>query len=218
MNVENDPVAGYYERNAARYDKGYDRPERQDDLAGVRAQVKALLGGHAVLELGCGTGYWTALLDEVAASVVAVDASPAMVALARERGRGLSKVDYRVADAFDLPQDLERFSAVFVGFLWSHLVRERQEVLLAHLRMRLGKDVLLVLLDDEYVEGSSLTIARTDLQGNTFEIQADADGTRHELPKGYPTDSQLRKRLGPVVREIRIMRWDHYWMLSARLK
>ena len=41
---------------------------------------------------------------------------------------------------------------------------------------------------------------------------------RFELPKNYPADSALRKRLGGDVREIRIERLTYYWMLTCRLK
>ena len=85
-------------------------------------------------------------------------------------------------------------------------------------RIRLGRDVSLILLDDAYVEGSSTTIARTDAQGNTYEIVAAPDGERFELPKNYPADSALRKRLGGEVREIRIERLTYYWLLTCRLK
>jgi len=75
-----------------------------------------------------------------------------------------------------------------------------------------------VLLDDVYVEGSSNTVARTDAQGNTYEIVSMPDGTRVERPKTYPTDSALRKRLANAAKEIRIARWEYFWVLTARLK
>jgi hypothetical protein len=128
------------------------------------------------------------------------------------------KVQFRMADAWQLPDDLGSFTAVFIGFWWSHVKREHQEKFLAHLRSKVGKDILLVLLDDVYVEGSSETVARTDLEGNTYQIRTAPDGERYEIPKTYPSDSALRKKLASSVREIRIVRLEYYWMLSCRLK
>lgn len=85
------------------------------------------------------------------------------------------------------------------------------------LRSQVGKDTLLVLIDNVYVEGSSTSIARTDLQGNTFQIRL-LDGESFEVLKNFPTDSALRKRLGAHLKDIRIQRVDHYWMLTGRLK
>jgi hypothetical protein len=86
------------------------------------------------------------------------------------------------------------------------------------LKKRLGKDVLLVILDDSFVEGFSETIARTDAEGTTYEILTTLDGERFELPKSYQSDSALRKRLGNVGKEIKIERIEFFWILTCRLK
>lgn len=210
--------AQFYAKSAANHDRVYDKPERQHDLAEMRTQVADILRGHVVLELACGTGYWTRILADSADSVVATDINPEMLALAALRGLPADKVRFRVADAYDLPDDLGSFTAVFIGFWWSHVKREQQEKFLAHLRSKVGKDVLVVLLDDVYVEGSSETVARTDLEGNTYQIRVAPDGERYEILKTYPSDSALRKKLASSVREIRIVRLEYYWMLSCRLK
>ncbi len=210
--------AQFYAKSAAVHDAIYDLPERQDDLEEMIERVAEVLDGHIVLELACGTGYWTSVLAESAAAVVATDINPEMLALAQARGLPADKVSWRQADAFHLPEDLGEFTAIFIGFWWSHIKRDQQDKFLAQLRLRFGKDTLLVLLDDAYVEGSSPTVARTDLEGNTFKIETAPDGQRYEIPKTYPSDSSLRKRLANATREIRITRLEYYWLLSCRLK
>ena len=208
----------YYATTASNHDRIYDRPERQEDLAAMRGHVEELMRGHRVLELCCGTGYWTRYIAEYADSVVATDINEEMLAMARLRGLPADRVQFRVADANALPDDLGSFTAVFIGFWWSHVKREEQERFLARLRAVVGKDTLVVLLDDCYVEGSSDTVARTDLEGNTYQIRVGGDGERYEIPKTYPSDSALRKKLASSVREIRIARREYYWILSCRLK
>ena len=210
--------AQFYAKSAANHDRVYDKPERQQDLAALRGQVAEALRGHRVLELACGTGYWTHIIAGSAESVTATDINPEMIALAQLRALPAGKVQLRVADAYDLPADIGSYSAVFIGFWWSHVKREEQERFLAQLRAKLGKDILLVLLDDVYVEGSSETVARTDLEGNTYQIRTAPDGERYEIPKNYPSDSALRKKLAASVREIRIVRSAYYWMLTCRVK
>ncbi len=222
--MDKNEVIAYYDGIAAHYDNagaGYSE-EQLEDLDEAREQLATLLSGHRILELGCGTGAWTEVLSETAESVLATDASAAMLDLARMHGEDLDNVEYRLVDALALPDDIgsgeDKFTAVFMAGLWSRLTRDQQEALLLSLKKRLGKDVLLVVFDDAYVETESATIARTDLQGNTHEFQLDADGNRHELVKNYPTDSYLRKRLDKVGREIKIARWEFYWVLTCRLK
>lgn len=217
-------LATYYALSAPTYEQVYARPERQDDLEELHEKMLDVLEGHKVLEIACGTGYWTETIAASATSVHATDINVEMLDLASKRG--LSTVQFSLADAFDLPIDIAadagpgvgKFTACFAGFWWSHVKREDQERFLAHLRARLGKDVLLVLIDNTYVEGSSGTIARTDAEGNTYQIRTAADGRRYEVLKNFPSDSTLRKKIGSSVREIRILRLEYYWLLSCRLK
>jgi SAM-dependent methyltransferase len=208
----------FYAKSASNHDRVYDHPERQDDLAEMREHVADVLSGHTVLELACGTGYWTRTIAEVADHVVATDINPEMIAMAALRKMPADKVELRVADAYNLPDDLGEFTAVFIGFWWSHIKREDQIKFLAKLKAKFGKDLFIVLLDETYVEGVSNTVARTDLEGNTFHIRVAPDGERYEIPTTYPTDSSLRKKLAPAAREIRLVRLEHYWLLSCRLK
>lgn len=217
--MNKDAVAAYYARNAERYDSLVEQSEeRQEDLQEAGEQLATLLKGHRVLELGCGTGAWTEMIAQGAESVLATDVNEEMLDVARELGEGLANVSWRRVDALDLPADLGGFTAVFMAGLWSHFTRDEQDLFLAQLKKRLGKDVLLVLVDDEYIEDESPTIARTDAQGNTFHIVTDEDGSRHELAKSYPTDSALRKRVGAVGKDLKIARWEFYWVLTCKLK
>ena len=87
----------YYGDRAPTYDEAYTRTGHSDrgaeanarwfaELAVVEAAVDALdLVGADVLELGCGTGHWTARLAARARSVTALDASPEMLDIARTK-------------------------------------------------------------------------------------------------------------------------------------
>lgn len=71
-------------------------------------------GGERILDVGCGPGFYCAeLLQEVGASgsVVGVDASPAMLALARRRCAGHDNIEFHEASAIGLPVEYESFDA-----------------------------------------------------------------------------------------------------------
>jgi hypothetical protein len=108
------------------------------------------------------------------------------------------------------------YTAVFSEF--SAVKREDQDRFLKEVRQRTGKDVLLVLLGEAYVEGSSTVTARTDLSGNTYQLRNNNAGERFEKLTNYPTDSYLRKKLATFGREIRIERHKYYWFVNCRLK
>ena len=81
-----DQLAKYYATIAQQYERVYDKPERQEDLEVLRDKVADVLEGHTVLELACGTGYWTEVVAESAESVLATDINDEMLALAQSRG------------------------------------------------------------------------------------------------------------------------------------
>ena len=216
--MNNQQVAKYYALLGEALEDKYLEPDMDEDIDDMSIHLGNVLTGHTVLELGCGTGFWTEVAAESALSVLAVDINANLVDIARERPMTEGKVTFRVADALDLPEDIGKFSAVLVSFLWSHLNKKEQEQLLATLKKRLGKDVLLVLLDDAFVEGFSETIARTDADGTTYQILTTPEGERFEVPKSYQSDSALRKRLGNVAKEIKIERIEFFWILTCRLK
>jgi ubiquinone/menaquinone biosynthesis C-methylase UbiE len=208
----------YYAVNADNYDQIYADEARFDDLDDLQEMVAELFQDHKVLELGCGTAYWTDLIAETAESVYATDIAQEMLDLAATRGLDEDVVTFGQLDAFNLPDGMEgEYTAVFIGNLWRHVRREEQEKYLKTLRAKLGKDVLLVVLDESMVDGVTV-IARTDAEGNTFEFLTADDGQRYEIMRNYMTDSTLRKRFANHAKQIRVERLQYYYLLSCKLK
>ncbi len=209
-------LVSYYAKRSDFSEEGYGDPGRQADLAVLQEHVKEALQGKRVLEIACGAGYWTQHIAEVADSVLAFDINPALIEAARAKVRS-NKVEFAVADAFDLKVE-DKFSACFAGFWWSHVKREDQASFIAKLREQLGKDALLVMLDNWYIDDGSMPVARSDAEGNTYQIFKLSNNERCEVLKNFPTDSALRKKLGPLMKDLRILRLEHYWMLTGKLK
>ena len=64
-----DNMRAYYAERAPVYDRVYGYPERQADLLTLRRRVAPLLAGKRVLEVAAGTGYWTEVISQSAASI-----------------------------------------------------------------------------------------------------------------------------------------------------
>ena len=206
----------YYARRAAHYDDIYRQPARQADLDDLSERVQELLLGKKVLEVACGTGYWTEKIAGLADSIMATDINPEMLALAKNKPALRSGVQFALANALALPAG--DFDACLAGFWWSHLPRAEQSSFLDGLQKICGSGSLLVMFDNCQVEGDSVPIARTDLEGNTYQIRRLPDGSRHEVLKNYPTDSALRKKLAGHARDIRLVRNENFWLLTAILR
>jgi trans-aconitate methyltransferase len=199
-------------------DSPYMVEERLDDLEDMQDKLAEVVEGRRVLEVACGTGYWTEILAETADAIVATDVNADALELAQTRD--LPNTSWIAADARDLPDEVLEAEpdTLFAGSFWPYIPRDAQDGLIKHWRDRLGADTLLVLVGESYVEGVSGSVARTDAQGNTWQIQRLPDGSRTEVMCNFPTDSALRKRFAPLSRELRITRLEHYWMLTCRLK
>lgn len=82
---------------------------RTGDVLRRRRLVREALAaapGERVLDVGCGAGFYVAeLLEDLGpdGSIVGVDSSPQMLALARRRCEGHDNVDFREGDASSLP-------------------------------------------------------------------------------------------------------------------
>lgn len=209
-------MAEYYARRDNFDEEDVENPDAMDALDEIMDRLRELMTGRRVLELACGDGYWTDELAEYAESVLATDINPNLIEMAKTRALPEDVVQFAVADALDLQVQGE-FTACFAGFWWSHVRRQDQADVIARLTNIVGKGGLLVLVDNSIIEGET-AIARTDAEGNTYQIHAVPGGDRYEIVKNYHTDSTLRKRLGPLLRDMRVHRYDHYWMLTARLK
>ncbi|HZM33613.1 MAG TPA: methyltransferase domain-containing protein [Burkholderiales bacterium] len=210
-------LEAYYAKRAAEYEAIYAKPERQADLARMRVDIPALFAGKRVLEIACGTGYWTPLIAAQAESVLALDFAPETLAIARSKKVPRGNVRFEQGDAYRLPAWPESFSASYAGFWWSHIPLERVDAFLAGLHRRLAPEARVVFMDNLYVEGSSTPLARRDAAGNTYQERRLADGSRHEVLKNFPTPGELEARLGRVGTEVRVKRYEYYWLATYRI-
>lgn len=210
-------MQAYYAQRAREYERIYDKPERQADLARLRADIPALLEGETVLEIACGTGYWTPLIAARARSVLAVDYAVETLEIARSKIYEKQNVDFQQGDAYDLPAWPRKFSACYAGFWWSHIPLERIDSFLTGLHARLAPGARVAFMDNLYVEGSNTPLARRDAAGNTYQERRLADGSRHEVLKNFPADGELEARLARTGSEVQVTRYQYYWLASYRI-
>ena len=210
-------LLAYYGRRAHEYEQIYEKPERQADLARVRSWLQETLAGHRILEVACGTGYWTAALAPEAAAITATDASPEALELAREKPYPPGRVRFTLADAYALSHVPGDFTAGMAAFWWSHVPCARQAAFLHGLHRRLGIGATVVLVDNRFVVGSSTPISRRDAEGNTYQRRRLADGTEYEVLKNFPAQAELEAALTPFAEEVSVTEFAYYWGARYRV-
>lgn len=212
-------MAAYYARRAASYEQVYAKPERQADLRLMEAWLAQQFSGRRVLEIACGTGWWTPHGAAHAAHWRATDLNPETMAVARHKTLPAGIVQFQTLDAYTLdglPVE-DHFDAAFAGFWWSHVPLARLPGWLDTLHQRLAPGAHVVMLDNRLVAGSSSPVSRRDEGGNTYQMRPLPDGSRHEVLKNFPTADQAIAALGSRARDAQWMACEHYWVLHYRL-
>lgn len=211
-----DSLRDYYARRAAEYERIYAKPERQADLREMAAWLPSCFVGRRVLEVACGTGWWTQLAARDATQWLATDVNEETLAIARAKVLPAA-VRLSMADAYTLDGIDGAFDAAFAGFWWSHVPMARLPSWLHTLQAKLRPGASVVFIDNLYVEGSSTPIARRDADGNTYQQRALDDGSTHEVLKNFPAREQAMAALGSRARNTQCHQWTHYWSLTYEL-
>lgn len=197
----------YYRRRAREYD------ETAYDLSTARARIEGLVARLAlagrVLEIACGTGLWTEFLARTADSVVALDAAPEVLAIARERVRA-GNVVFETADVFSWKTD-RTFDTIFFSAWLSHVPDRRFAEFWQKLRTLLaaGGRVLLV---DEHVD-----VAAKETRVVTVDELVErrlADGSVHRVVKNFIDPPELTRRLHSLGWSCTIVRDGPDWVLG----
>ena len=206
----------YYQLRAPEYEGVYAKPERQADLHTLREWLAGEARGLTLLEIACGTGYWTSVAATTAKGIVATDFNLGPLEIARSKSLG-THVSFSLADAFALPD----FGLVFDGgmahFWWSHVALADQQRLLGHFASKLRTGAKLLMIDNNFVAGSMTPISRTDALGNTYQLRRLGSGGEHEVLKNFPSNEELHNALSSFFVAVKILQLQHYWAVSATL-
>jgi demethylmenaquinone methyltransferase/2-methoxy-6-polyprenyl-1,4-benzoquinol methylase len=176
------------------------------------------LTGRIVLEVACGTGFWTERLASECGRWLATDASSDVLDLARRKSYPLGKVTLAQADAYSLTVESWPFTAGFAAFWWSHVPRERLAAFLDNFHARLAPGARVVFCDNRFVEGNSTPLSRRDSRGNTYQLRRLADGSQHEVMKNFPTGPELQAACSEAgACNFSLLEFTYYWCAQYRV-
>jgi len=213
MSIEAETIE-HYARRAKEYELVYyQKPERQDEIGAFRDLLTQTFSGKRVLEIACGTGFWTQALSHCAQSVTAVDINDEMLRIARAKPLGQANVTFMKLDVYELPDSLGGFDAALIAFWWSHIPKQRLRKFLMDLHRSFSVSCEVLVMDNRYVEGNSTPLSRTDEDGNTYQTRKLLDGSSHELIKNFPTETELLQSLHGIATNIKFEYLQHYWTM-----
>ena len=197
----------YYRKRAGEYDEWWLRTGRydhgetlnaawHDDAHAVEHALVAWLDGHRptrALELACGTGLFTRWLAPRVGELVAIDASPEVQAINRDRVRA-DNVRYEVADLFAW-EPTERFDLVFMSFWLSHVPDDRFDAFWGKLRSALAPGGSAYVIDSGWdMTSTAKNHVRPDREAGVAERKLN-DGSRYRIVKIFHEPGALALRL-----------------------
>jgi demethylmenaquinone methyltransferase/2-methoxy-6-polyprenyl-1,4-benzoquinol methylase len=194
----------YYRARAAEYDEWFYRVGRYDygdalnrrwfdEVHEVMQALHSVGPVGDVLELACGTGIWTEQLLSISQRITAIDASPEMLALNRERLKAPNVV-YHERDLFAWEPQTQ-YDMVFFGFWLSHVPPEYLDAFLDKAARALKPGGRLFLVDSRPAPTSSAhDHTLPDAQGFTHARKLN-DGRQFSIVKVFYDPDALRARL-----------------------
>lgn len=209
----------YYNERAEEYDKVYLIPEEQNDLAKSIQIFQDLFASKSVLEVACGTGYWTNHISKTAKSIFATDINESVIKIARERGSN-PNINFEVIDMYTI-LPTKKFDAFFGGFIWSHILLQELDNFILNASKNLEAKSILAFIDSKQVPNSNhdkRRISKTDKYGNTFQTRKLENGATYSVLKNFPTKEFLEQKISFVAEEIQYIELENYWILISKLK
>lgn len=213
----NASLIDYYAKRANEYERIYEKTERQNDLAKLKELFQKTCAGLDILEIACGTGYWTQAISQTAKSITATDFNEEVLQIARAKKYGC-KVSFQKADAFNLSFPQNNFTAGLAAAWWSHLRKSEIKNFLFQFHRQFSSGALMVFLDNRFVPVSNTPISRTDDEDNTYQMRKLKNGNKYEILKNFPDEKEAEKIIGNSAIEICWTELQYYWLLTYKLK
>ncbi|MEF3303795.1 class I SAM-dependent methyltransferase [Paenibacillus sp. GYB003] len=205
----------YYGARASEYESVYERddPGYREELAHLSARIVQTVRNRSVLELACGTGYWTEKAAGAASRIVGVDIRPEVIEIAESK-RLPGTVRFMIGDAYKPESIPGQFDAALACFWLSHVPKNKLSDFLARLHARLGSGAAVFMADNVYVEGRGGPLIVKEDAEDTYKLRTLADGTQHEIVKNYYTERELRELFEPVSRHLTVFAGGSFWFVS----
>ncbi|MGH9435449.1 MAG: class I SAM-dependent methyltransferase, partial [Terriglobia bacterium] len=211
----------YYQARASEYDEWWLRRGRYDrgaelneqwfsETAAVANAVDEFRPAGRILELACGTGFWSERLLPYASELVLLDGSSEMLGLASGRLQS-PKVRCIDEDIFSW-HSTERFDTIFFGFWLSHVPPDRFEEFWKLVRQSLAAEGRVFFVDSLYEESSTAADQRLPGSETTTLKRRLNDGREFRIYKVFYEQGRLRDRLLELGWRFRLSRTNRHFL------
>ncbi len=177
----------YYRRRADEYEEIYHRadPARRAELELLKHAAQETLRGRRVLEVACGTGYWTQIVSQTA-----TDSVEEVLNVAR-RKTFHCPVTLQPGNAYTLPFNDGTFDGGLANFWFSHIPRHRVDGFITGFHRTLRTNSSVFLADDVLVPDTGKELINRKGDDNTYRRRTLRDGSEHIIIKNFYSAEEL---------------------------
>jgi ubiquinone/menaquinone biosynthesis C-methylase UbiE len=200
--MTNDPIAASYDAVAERYAEeiGDELKDKPVDRAWLNCLVELAQAG-TIADVGCGPGHVAAYLAEQGATVVGVDISPGMIAVASSR---YPLIDFEIGSLLALPVGDAQWAGAVCPYSILHLAAEQRPAAFAEVARAITPGGWLLLSfhisDDDHESGQAEHL--TQWWGKEVDLEfhfLDPDVISDELEQqGFKVMAVTRRRPWPA--------------------
>ncbi len=211
-----DSMHAYYSARAPHMAPRLDEPPTGQLLEIVDA-LKTRAQGRTVLEVACGTAYWTRFVAPSSAHTVAADFSTAMLAFARRQQ--IPNAHFVHDDAYQLAHTGPALFDFGYAMHWvSHIPLSRWREFFATFHARLKPGATVLLADDIRRPDDSDPYYSKLSDRDSYEIRRLPGGGSYEIIKTYFSPADLQRLLAAYAENLQIHFERPRWWVTYTVK
>jgi len=210
---KNKSIVDYYRARAGEYEQIYYRevPDRRKEIDDACTYVRKISQKKTVLDLACGTGYWTKVASDSASCVVATDIASEMIGEAKNKKYGCP-VKFVVSDLYHLPFAPKSFDLIILGFWLSHEPRQNYDNLFDSILDPLKPNGHIWMIDNNSpAEGAQSDSVGLDEFGNNRKLRRLQNGDEFIIVKNYFSKEELQNLLSKRFKIADLIHQKYYW-------
>ncbi len=203
----------YYQKRAPTYEQAFEGEDhgRQMEIAEITKDLQSAMEGRDVLDVACGTGFWTVRAAETAKSIVAVDAVQETLDVAQEKTYRCP-VDFKIGDAYALESITGKFNGGMTTFWFSHVPKSRIHEFLSGLHAALKPGSTVFIAENMYVPGRGGELITKPGEEDTYKRRTLPDKSVEDVLKNYYSEEELRKIFSPFAHLKITMKKCYWWV------
>lgn len=214
----------YYRARAGEYDEWFYRLGRYDHGEALNRQwfnearqvmetLHQMSGVDNALELACGTGIWTEQLLKIARHITALDASPEVIAINRQKLKD-ANIDYQQVDLFQW-QPERAYDLVLFGFWLSHVPPDKLDSFLTAVSRAVKPGGRLFIVDSRPADTSSAKNHQAYEAESILHVRKLNDGREFTIYKIFYEPELLRGKLAAFGFDADVRVTDNYFIYAT---